>query len=314
MKRLKTVFGSQSEVTHIWAQQTQEHGRSGNIFFERTTDIYSYGYHYLMAKVHTVKGKRFALVNSHRYSSSTSQHLSHTRSALNGLMPYFEVRDPSDVQSSIKELDERVFQRIEEALKRRCFVGNYWNAPGNFELSAIRDAYKESTALRKIIGLKALPFPEKNYEAARAHILKLRRAWKKREAKKNDPEEVKRRREEREKREARKLPLAIEKFRAGKALSACADLRGLEYDLIRIVDSSRIQTSRGAFVELLDAKMLLRAIDSGKKVLGEKIGHYTVTGIEARENDKLIKVGCHRILLSEAHAVLNAPALSLVTA
>ena len=46
---MKTVFNN-SEVCHVFAQQEQEYGRSGNIFFEGKK-IYSYGYHYLMGNI-----------------------------------------------------------------------------------------------------------------------------------------------------------------------------------------------------------------------------------------------------------------------
>jgi len=47
---MKKVFNTASELIHVYAQQSQESGRCHNVFFENTTDLYSYGHHYLLAK------------------------------------------------------------------------------------------------------------------------------------------------------------------------------------------------------------------------------------------------------------------------
>jgi len=92
---MKKVFSSHAQLAHVWVQQTQSKGRSSNMFFEGTR-IYSYGFHYCAARIHTVKGKRFALVRSDAYSHSTAKHLCRIRGALNNLMPFFCVEDISD--------------------------------------------------------------------------------------------------------------------------------------------------------------------------------------------------------------------------
>lgn len=73
---MKKVF-SNSEVPHIWAQQTQNGGRGSNIFFEGAT-IYSYGKHFPMA---TIEGND-VFFTKQRYSNSTGKHLSRTWQAV----------------------------------------------------------------------------------------------------------------------------------------------------------------------------------------------------------------------------------------
>lgn len=83
MARLKQVFRDADEVAHVWAQQTQNFGRTSthNVYFRGRT-IYSYGEHFPLASfLDTPKG-RVILINSRTYSTSTSRHQSSARSAV----------------------------------------------------------------------------------------------------------------------------------------------------------------------------------------------------------------------------------------
>jgi len=72
---MRTVFRNTAEAAHVWAAQTQEHGRAGNVFFDGPT-IYSYGRHFAVARIyqHAETGESVAMFNSRRYSVSTSKH------------------------------------------------------------------------------------------------------------------------------------------------------------------------------------------------------------------------------------------------
>lgn len=75
---MKTVFSSNSELAHVWAKQSQFEGRANNMFFKRD-EIYSYGYHYMIAKI--IPEKNACFINSMGYSNSTSKHTSNVASA-----------------------------------------------------------------------------------------------------------------------------------------------------------------------------------------------------------------------------------------
>jgi hypothetical protein len=82
----QTVF-TNDMVAHVWAQQTQPHGRSGNgqFYFDGGT-LYSYGSHFPVAMfVQNHRGQECALFNSDSYSITTSRHQSRARSAYSGL-------------------------------------------------------------------------------------------------------------------------------------------------------------------------------------------------------------------------------------
>jgi hypothetical protein len=67
-----------SEIAHIWANQLEYRGQQGNLFFSGKT-IYSYGYHFAIAKHVDYKT---VLITTRGYSNSTSKHISLVRSAI----------------------------------------------------------------------------------------------------------------------------------------------------------------------------------------------------------------------------------------
>ena len=74
---MKKVFQSNSELSKVFANQTQTLGRSNSMFFEHQI-IYSYGYHYEIGKiVYTDKGQDIAFINSNGFSNTTAKHTNH---------------------------------------------------------------------------------------------------------------------------------------------------------------------------------------------------------------------------------------------
>jgi hypothetical protein len=313
--QVQKVFGSHAEVCHIWANQSQSEARTSNVFFEGTK-IYSYGYHYLAGMIHETKGKRFALVRSDTYSPSTSKHLCRIRGALSGLMPYFCAPNVENPKEAVKHLDAQAQASIELSLKR-VKVSTKQSIQWAFE--SIHTAFSEANELRKLIGMgekwptkKQLDAVQKHLEKrlARYHELNTPEMIAKREAEKTKREERKQRLE------SEKLAKAIDAFRTGYFYQGDI-LSVLPYELIRIEGDSSggiVRTTRGAKVPLPDAIALYKAIKAGLVKGGERIGHYTFNGVFQTATDEVIRIGCHRILMSEADAVLGAvkPHLQLV--
>lgn len=82
---MKTVF-TNSMVAHVWAQQTQESGRSNNgqFYFEGRA-LFSYGRHYVAAyALPRPNGAFVYLINGDSYSITTARHLSYARYAVPG--------------------------------------------------------------------------------------------------------------------------------------------------------------------------------------------------------------------------------------
>lgn len=71
---MRTVFSTHFQVAHVWAQQQQEFGISGSLYFEGNT-IYSYGHHFPISTiVKNIEGESAYVFNSNHYSSSTAKH------------------------------------------------------------------------------------------------------------------------------------------------------------------------------------------------------------------------------------------------
>ena len=86
---MRIVLDSHSEVCHVWAQQTQDEGRSGNMFFKGKT-IYSYGRHFPIARF---VDENTVLFTSKDYSVSMSKHKSYVRRAIRSGVKVFCVPD-----------------------------------------------------------------------------------------------------------------------------------------------------------------------------------------------------------------------------
>lgn len=75
--KMKKVFSSHASLSHAWANQTHEIGKASAMFFEGPV-IYSYGYHYEIARfIDAPNGQKVCFINSNGYSSSTGKHTNH---------------------------------------------------------------------------------------------------------------------------------------------------------------------------------------------------------------------------------------------
>lgn len=286
---MKTVFSSNSQLAHVWANQSQESGRANNTYFSGC-DIYSYGSHFLAARIYVVKGKRFALVRSDKYSNTTAKHLSEIRSALSGLMPYFESPDVTDLRCAVNFNDGLPVFEMGGALKRIKYTSKE-----DYKSQRERIAYlcKNADTLRALLGKStSIQYVKPKQWAALLEHAEKRIA---RYAELNTPEAIAAREAKAQALAERKLALSIEKFRRGESVNT-----SLPFDLIR-VQGDEVVTSRGARVPLTHAQRLLRMWQSGRAQEGERIGHFTVSYTDTDH----IKIGCHKIQLSEAVNVLG---------
>ena len=109
---MKTVF-SNSDLVHTFAQQTQNYGKSGTMFF-RDKNIYSYGYHYLLGEF---INSSTIIINDIGYSNSTSKHISLLRQATRQYKQYFTTDiDLKFVYNKIINLNERLPRAIKKEL------------------------------------------------------------------------------------------------------------------------------------------------------------------------------------------------------
>src|SRR5208282_1988840 len=87
---MRHVFDNR-QVAHVWANQTQEDGRSNNgqLYFRGKT-IYSYRDNWPLAEFtdRYVDGQRVVILNTDKYGTTTTRHLGYVYVALHGLAVY----------------------------------------------------------------------------------------------------------------------------------------------------------------------------------------------------------------------------------
>ena len=124
---MRTVLRNHNEVAHIWAQQTQQHGRASNMFFHGAS-IYSYGEHYTLAKF---QENGSVLINSESPSVSTSKHASIVRGSIPDSIKSFEVpstgseRYERSDRTNLKHYASKFAFYIKKASKARKYLDLY---------------------------------------------------------------------------------------------------------------------------------------------------------------------------------------------
>jgi len=105
---MKKVF-SDSEVAHIWANQTQDEGRnSRNTFYFNGRTIYSYGSHFPIAEV-SKNNPNVIFFTTRGYSPTTTKHIYLVRRAIADYKQIVYVLNPK----GINLYDENFYKNIE---------------------------------------------------------------------------------------------------------------------------------------------------------------------------------------------------------
>lgn len=277
---MKTVFQSNSELAHVWANQLQIEGKANNMFFNGPV-IFSYGTHYEIARlVESKNGQKVCFVNSNGYSSSTAKHTAHVWNAIADGVLTFQVPFIKGVGGywhrqthyfDLKELD-----KVIESMLIQCenLVFNQLKAVSNFRyfLDA-QNKFQDIIEISVLFGLDIPARPE-NWDKAKEKADYLRATQGEREKAK----------------ELKKLEK--QKDLLNKWLNHQYD--GQLYDVpvhLRISrDGKQIETTKGAKVEISKALLLLEKLQNFDAV-GENINGFRV--IENTLDH--VKIGCHVI-------------------
>lgn len=293
---MKKVFNSRQTV-HVWASQTQEEGRnsSGSIFFEGSS-IYSYGHHFEMARFVEGNNKSpVVLITSRSYSVTTARHLSDVH---RGVSQYtsFVVPSFTDHVENLTYLVGCVREekgRLEKARvllhfgrMRRCLgaVQRYYTA---FR-SQIDAKPIESSVAQDLSAILSENFLSDEWMSA--YEERRERA----EAEQEKKEALRRAMWEEQARQAAiKEQAELEKWKAGESSKRYFSSTALR------ISGDKVETSRGAEVPTIEARMLYRMLKSGRDIVGRKVGHFTVS--QLTETD--IHIGCHVIPMSEVERI-----------
>lgn len=327
-KRIKTVFNS-SQVCHVWASQTQEYGRNSqnNIYFHGT-EIYSYGSHYLMAKIYPEYGNA-VLVNNQGYSNTTTRHRSNCYSAI-GHLESFSVSDPSNPLKSINDmgdaLTENMFDKLFEnkpwfgydsnfknktakqwaddyfsEYNKLCDTFNYPKLKLSFpsDLAEIIGEYVEFRKQRNNELETTAKVRKANADLAKAKAeIRAKYQYEKSQNFVNDQQaEIKCRLDEKQ---------YMAAWLSGESVNRY-NLPCTKLDLIRVKDN-KVETTAGADVPLNHALKLLMAINNGTVKHGDRVGHFSFNRLDGG----IVTIGCHQISLGQARHALKPYMLEVV--
>jgi len=264
---MKSVFSSNSETIHIYAQQNHPEGRStgGNVFFYGSK-LYSYGYHYLLAEF---IDPNTVVINDKGYSNSTSKHINIAQSALSQYKIFYTTR--TDLEYVASEVRYNL-KKLAKARKPEIYINNIlslWRSLNEFIDYRGLKVKRSKDYLEIKRAVEAIEDSPENYKEKLQKLAKEKEAKAKRKAKKELKEKLQ-----------KFLNYKIHSFR----------VNGMN-DFLRVSkDGESVETSQGVRVPIKEAKILYRLIKAGKDIKGFKISHYTVISING-----VLKIGCHDI-------------------
>lgn len=299
---MKTVF-SNSEITHVFCNRIQNEGRtSTNSMFFNNNVLYSYGYHFELAKFIEFNGFTYLFVNTASYSNTTSKHQSNLRSSINEALIkdvfYFDFKQYGGGwgrsiyefklnQECLTDTIQALLLKSETAFKKqlRARETSYLANEGNRNLLLVRDLlatfgdilHNLNSLADKLTSL----YPLQNEALLKANLI--------------DKTRDKREKEKREKL-AGKEKENLEKWFTG-------DYNYPLYNLpiyLRLQNDT-VQTSHGANVPLEHARHIISLLDKGLDIIGKKIGYYTINEVTL----DYIKIGCHKMYFNDVNSFID---------
>lgn len=273
---MKKVFRSTSEVCHVYAQRLQTEGRAGNVFFEGNI-IYSYGYHYELARFfQNANNETAILINDRGYSVSTSKHIGCITSATSHYTQFFVTE--TNGKDILKEL-ESLAKKLVKARKPEIYIRQ------------AKNLYQRYTEYCTFVGEKheLHNLISKVYNVF--NTLEINEYFEEKEKELKKIEQRKIRKEKKQFKQDLELFFNHEK-------DFLADKFNNESFVRLSKDGEKIETSKGVRVDAKDAKKLYQLIKAGKDIKGYKIDYYTVISINGT-----LKIGCHNINIKNMHEV-----------
>lgn len=303
---------STEQLAHLYCNMIDSHlegfKNSGRSVFVENGVMYSYGYHYPMAaKYQTGTGTEYReiiLINSNKSSVTTEKHKSILSAARKHTQWVFwvpKVLDPKHPDNLI-ELENDIVDAVDAVIR-----GLKYHA--HCDINAAIERYNQYAQVFKLKPFKGLNqdfnfdlimLDRKNSDRLKnLEATKTEREIKRREAAvlknteiinrthsnlhlwySNDDHDLKPRRHE--------LDLLSDK---------------MQHDLIRVKNSEKVETHRGAEVPFNDAWILLQAVmNKGVvHVINKKVGHFTIDKTENKpDGDIILTIGCHKISMNQS--------------
>lgn len=295
---MKTVF-TNSELTHVWANQSQTHGKGSNMFFEYDS-IYSYGYHFKIAKHMTNhNGQKCVLFNDKSYSNTTSKHQSLVWRSIPANVHFFKVKT--------------IFENIETATNAHLEnLNNYLEYAEQAKSKAItahklKNGFIEQAKIsigvfenyKSFFSLEGLVFQYQTINKRYSDILEWLIDYQNSKEFKEWQIKQEENKKKAEQKAIEKAKESIEAFRQFKISSIYANLG--HYLLRYNKETQNIETSGGVKMNALIFLKAYNRLINNELIKGQHVGDFTYNGIE----NEIVSVGCHKIPMTEIQNVVS---------
>jgi hypothetical protein len=288
-----------SQLSHNWANKVKPNGKGSNMFYENDI-IYSYGYHFPIAKFFKdINGNELIAFTTRDYSNTTSKHKNHVRRSIPFGYKIIFCHDigfcfyshKTNIQTYLNDIKNN-FQKCKKATKAKTeylvsckstlarldiYIETFGLNINDFD-SAVLQSDNISYSL-PIIRQEIFDF-ENSDEYKKWQI-----------------------KQENKKIEAAQKKLVeqaenIEKFRSFQI----SNVYDIPYNLLRYnKDAEMIETSGGVKMPVNIFMHAYKSLKSGILKIGDTIQHYKFNG----QFDNFLQIGCHRIELSEINSIIN---------
>jgi len=262
-----------SQVAHLWANQSRPSGKGSNFYFTGDT-IYSYGPHFPIARLY----KNIVLFTNRDYSVTTCKHKRLARRAADH-KTIFYVNDPTrnPSRADIKSYKERISKLAESASRAR---------DPKWKLLQLQSTIEEANLFCEEFGFKTrFSMPDESMLATLRERCKIAAARKAKQTAKRNA-----------------LLEEQDKSAIAEWLSGTSNFFPYRVNTVMLRrNGDWMQTSKGAFVQLPEAKRAFEFVTAKRPTgwhrNGEpfKVGDFQLESV----NDFGVVAGCHRIAWDE---------------
>lgn len=301
---MRTKFNN-PELSHIWANQTQPHGDGSSMFFRNET-IYSYGYHFIIAKhLQNKEGQKCVFFNDRKYSNTTNKHQNLVWRAIPHGLPVFHVKSffneieysasthKDNLTNYIQKAEEAKNKAIKANKNKMYYLQSVKNSLDNFEEYCQFFNITDLAQFNPILGhglSVAERFNRINTWYLDFVVSDDLKKWQQKQEENRKKAEIKALEDAKEK---------IEAFRQFKISSIYANLG--HYLLRYNKETQNIETSGGVKMNALIFLKAYNRLINNELNKGQHVGDFVFNGLE---ND-IVSVGCHKIPMTEIQNVVS---------
>jgi len=296
---MRKLLKNYDEVAHFWANETQHEGHYAHMFFEGAK-IYSYGYHFEIARITEDKNKKkVVMFTTREYSPTTGRHKHITRGACSHLktftVPSFEFHS-ENIEYYLKEIKETQASATRARSRAEYLKGHL--------AGTIQKAYDYVTTFKGVSSKDKREIKKWNDKRLKGLLFSKVELEKIKKAYLNYRESVRLQAEKRaHELEEMKLEAieTLEQWKQGAEVQLINNWRVSVPICLRVKDN-RIQTSKGAEITVKSALRLWECLKT--KGTQNPVGltldnNYTVNNV----TPEIVSIGCHRIPVKEIERI-----------